>query len=102
SSAPPEGRVGAYRAALGGRFGSPPQANEAFLNQARAVMMLELDAFEVAVAFATNLASGDDEAFVRRIGSHVRFSLPDEGLRRRLWGRRLWGRYLPPTLPLGE
>jgi SpoVK/Ycf46/Vps4 family AAA+-type ATPase len=79
---------------LSRRFGSLTQANEAYLNQTRSVLMLELDAFEGAVVFATNLQRNYDAAFVRRIAFHVRFTLPDQDLR-----VRLWRRYLPETLP---
>jgi SpoVK/Ycf46/Vps4 family AAA+-type ATPase len=79
---------------LGRRFSDLSQPNEAYINQTRSTMMLELDAFEGAVAFATNLAGNYDEAFVRRIASHVRFMLPGRDLR-----LLLWRKYLPDMLP---
>jgi SpoVK/Ycf46/Vps4 family AAA+-type ATPase len=79
---------------LSRRFSTLSQANEAYINQTRSTMMLELDAFQGVVVFATNLASNYDDAFVRRIASHVRFSLPGRDLR-----ERLWQKYLPTALP---
>jgi len=57
-------------------------------------MMIELDKFQGVIVFATNLQKNYDDAFVRRIAAHVRFSLPDKELR-----IRLWEMYMPITLP---
>jgi len=56
--------------------------------------MIELDRFQGVVVFATNLQENYDDAFVRRIAAHVRFSLPDEKTR-----LRIWHMYMPDTLP---
>ena len=46
------------------------------------------------VIFATNFVSNYDPAFMRRIQYHIKFTLPDEALR-----ERLWRRYIPAKMP---
>jgi SpoVK/Ycf46/Vps4 family AAA+-type ATPase len=79
---------------LSRRFTNLSQASEAHVNQTRSTMMIELDKFQGVVVFATNLQENYDDAFVRRIAAHIRFSLPSYKLR-----VRLWQMYMPPTLP---
>ena len=79
---------------LSRRFKSLSQASEAHINQTRSTMMLELEQFQGVVVFATNLQENYDDAFVRRIAAHVRFSLPNKKLR-----LQLWQMYMPNTLP---
>lgn len=79
---------------LSRRFTNLSQASEAHINQTRSTMMIELDRFQGVVVFATNLQENYDDAFVRRIAAHVRFSLPDEKTR-----LRIWQMYMPDTLP---
>ncbi|MBA2664473.1 MAG: AAA family ATPase [Bradymonadaceae bacterium] len=64
------------------------------VNQARSVMLKELEGFDGVVVFATNLARNYDGAFVRRILGHIHFPLPDLASR-----KRLWQLYLIPELP---
>jgi SpoVK/Ycf46/Vps4 family AAA+-type ATPase len=71
------------------------QAADYGVNVSRSTLLLQLDAFEGVVLFATNLASNYDPAFVRRILAHVYFPLPDEAAL-----VRLWQYHLPSRLPL--
>jgi SpoVK/Ycf46/Vps4 family AAA+-type ATPase len=79
---------------LGKRLVEVRQSADHGVNQSRSVMLKQLEAFEGVVIFATNMAKNYDGAFVRRILGHVRFALPGEPER-----LRLWSRYLLPTLP---
>ncbi|MBN2603382.1 MAG: AAA family ATPase [Candidatus Thermoplasmatota archaeon] len=79
---------------LSQRFTNLTQANEAYINQTRSTMMIELNHFSGIVVFATNLQSNYDDAFVRRIAAHIQFQLPDITLR-----KYIWEKYLPDTLP---
>jgi SpoVK/Ycf46/Vps4 family AAA+-type ATPase len=79
---------------LGKRLVEVRQSADHGVNQSRSVMLKQLEAFDGVVIFATNMAKNYDGAFVRRILGHVRFALPGEPER-----RRLWARYLLPTLP---
>jgi SpoVK/Ycf46/Vps4 family AAA+-type ATPase len=79
---------------LGKRLTSVTQSADHGVNVSRSVMLLQLDAFEGVVIFATNLARNYDPAFVRRILAHVEFVLPDLECR-----HRLWMHYLRAKLP---
>jgi SpoVK/Ycf46/Vps4 family AAA+-type ATPase len=70
---------------LGSRLSEVTQSSDHSVNVSRAVMLSQLDAFGGLVVFTTNFPRNYDAAFVRRILVHVRFDLPDEGTRRRLW-----------------
>ncbi len=65
------------------------------MNVSRSTLLLQLDAFDGVVLFATNLAANYDPAFVRRILAHVYFPLPDEPAL-----ARLWKYHLPAQMPL--
>jgi len=82
---------------LSRRFTSLSQASESHINQTRSTMMLELDKFQGVVVFATNLQENYDDAFVRRIATHVHFYVPNEELR-----MSLWQMYMPKTLPRSD
>ncbi len=71
------------------------QAADYGVNVTRSTLLLQLDAFDGVVIFATNLASNYDSAFVRRILAHVYFPLPDEAAL-----TRLWRYHLPVRMPL--
>jgi ATP-dependent 26S proteasome regulatory subunit len=71
------------------------QAADYGVNVSRSTLLLQLDAFDGVVLFATNLAANYDPAFVRRILAHVYFPLPDEPAL-----VRLWKYHLPPQMPL--
>lgn len=71
------------------------QAADYGVNVTRSTLLLQLDACEGVVIFATNLAENYDAAFVRRILAHVYFALPDEAAL-----VRLWRYHLPRRMPL--
>lgn len=71
------------------------QAADYGVNVSRSTLLLQLDGFEGVVLFATNLAANYDPAFVRRILSHVHFTLPDQAAL-----VRLWQYHLPIKLPI--
>ncbi|ATB32109.1 ATP-binding protein [Melittangium boletus] len=79
---------------LGKRLTQVTQSADHGVNVSRSVMLLQLDAFEGVVIFATNLARNYDSAFVRRILTHIEFTLPDAECR-----ERLWSTLLPSKLP---
>lgn len=70
---------------LGKRLTNVTQSADHGVNVSRSVMLLELDKFDGVVIFATNLAGNYDQAFVRRILSHIEFELPDQECRIKLW-----------------
>lgn len=70
---------------LGKRLTNVTQSADHGVNVSRSTMLLELDKFDGVVIFATNLAGNYDQAFVRRILSHIEFELPDRECRIRLW-----------------
>lgn len=70
---------------LGKRLTNVTQSADHGVNVSRSVMLLELDKFDGVVIFATNLAGNYDQAFVRRILSHIEFELPDPECRIKLW-----------------
>jgi SpoVK/Ycf46/Vps4 family AAA+-type ATPase len=70
---------------LGARLSNVTQSSDHSVNVSRAVMLSQLDGFAGLVVFTTNFPRNYDAAFVRRILLHVRFDLPDEPTRTRLW-----------------
>jgi SpoVK/Ycf46/Vps4 family AAA+-type ATPase len=74
---------------LGKRLSSVTQGADHSVNLSRSVMLLAMDRFDGVVLFATNLAQNYDEAFVRRIQSHIRFELPDLKAREQICTRML-------------
>jgi SpoVK/Ycf46/Vps4 family AAA+-type ATPase len=70
---------------LGKRLTNVTQSADHGVNVSRSTMLLELDKFDGVVIFATNLAGNYDQAFVRRILSHIEFELPDRESRIKLW-----------------
>lgn len=64
------------------------------VNQTRSVLLTLLNDYEGMVIFATNFISNYDPAFMRRIQYHIRFDLPDEQLR-----EKLWRMYIPQEMP---
>lgn len=71
------------------------QAADYGVNVSRSTLLLQLDAFEGVVIFATNLGMNYDAAFVRRILAHIHFPLPDEEAL-----IRLWRYHLPQKMPI--
>ena len=64
------------------------------VNQTRSVLLVLINEFDDLILFASNFISNYDPAFLRRILAHVKFELPDEENR-----KKLWSMYIPQTLP---
>ena len=72
-------------AILGKRMTDIRASGDQAVNNARAVMLKELDHFDGVVVFATNLIRNFDSAFDRRIPHKIEVPLPDAETRLRLW-----------------
>ena len=81
-------------AMLGSRFSQVTQSADHAVNVSRTTMLRHLDRFAGLVVFTTNFPENYDAAFVRRILAHIRFDLPDNETRLRLW-KYLLPRELP-------
>ena len=81
-------------AILSKRVTNMTQAVDVSVNQTRSVMLMLMNEFQDFIIFATNFIENFDAAFMRRISMHVKFTLPDENCR-----RRLWQMYTPPEVP---
>ncbi|MBO8085435.1 MAG: ATP-binding protein [Marichromatium sp.] len=80
---------------LGRRLRDISQSADNSINVARSTTLIELDNFEGAVIFASNLVGNYDTAFLRRMLAHVEFRLPGPDER-----ARLWAAHIPAELPL--
>ncbi len=81
-------------AILSKRVTNMTQAVDVSVNQTRSVMLMLMNEYEDFIIFATNFIENFDPAFMRRISMHVKFELPDEICR-----EKLWRMYTPPELP---
>ncbi len=81
-------------AILSKRVTNMTQAVDVSVNQTRSVMLMLMNEYEDFIIFATNFIENFDPAFMRRISMHVKFELPDEACR-----EKLWRMYIPPELP---
>ena len=81
-------------AILSKRVTNMTQAVDVSVNQTRSVMLMLMNEYEDFIIFATNFIENFDPAFMRRISMHVKFELPDESCR-----EKLWRMYIPPELP---
>lgn len=81
-------------AILSKRVTNMTQAVDVSVNQTRSVMLMLMNEFQDFILFATNFIENFDPAFMRRISIHVKFTLPDEECR-----KKLWRMYTPPELP---
>jgi SpoVK/Ycf46/Vps4 family AAA+-type ATPase len=79
---------------LSKRLTNVTQGSEQAINSMRSQLLICLERFQGVVIFATNLFENYDKAFESRIRS-IKFSLPDENTR-----FRLWEKHLPKELPL--
>ncbi len=64
------------------------------VNQTRSVLLNILNEYTGIVIFTTNFIQNFDPAFIRRIRYQIRFELPNQELR-----QRLWEMYIPSQLP---
>lgn len=66
---------------LGRRTATLQQSYDTALNITRSVLLMELQAFDGLVLFASNLPGNYDPAFRRRILDHIEFPMPDAAAR---------------------
>lgn len=64
------------------------------VNQTRSVLLNILNDYSGVVIFTTNFIQNFDPAFIRRIRYQIKFDLPNEELR-----RKLWQMYIPRQMP---
>ncbi|MCR5833264.1 MAG: ATP-binding protein [Selenomonadaceae bacterium] len=81
-------------AILSKRVTNMTQAVDVSVNQTRSVMLMLMNEYQDFIIFATNFIENFDAAFMRRISMHVKFTLPDEDCR-----RKLWRMYTPNEVP---
>jgi hypothetical protein len=82
---------------LGKRLVNVSQSADNSINVARSTTLIELDNFDGAVIFASNLVGNYDNAFLRRMLAHVEFRLPATEQR-----EQIWRCHIPRQLPLAE
>jgi len=81
-------------ALLSKRVTNMSSSTDVSVNQTRSVLLLLISDYDDIILFATNFVSNFDPAFMRRISSHVKFDLPDEENR-----VKLWEMYIPKAMP---
>ncbi len=81
-------------ALLSKRVTNMNNATDVSVNQTRSVLLTLLNDFDGMVIFASNFISNYDPAFMRRIQYHIKFTLPNYQLR-----KKLWRMYVPPQMP---
>lgn len=82
---------------LGKRLLNVSQSADNSINVARSTTLIELDNFNGAVIFASNLVRNYDTAFLRRMLAHVEFRLPATEQR-----EMIWRGHIPRQLPLAD
>ena len=81
-------------ALLSRRVRNMENSTDTSVNQTRSHLLLKLNDYNDIVIFATNFIENYDPAFMRRIATHIKFELPDELAREKLW--RI---YIPSEMP---
>jgi ATP-dependent 26S proteasome regulatory subunit len=81
-------------ALLSKRVTNMSNSTDVSVNQTRSVLLVLINDFDDLILFATNFISNYDPAFMRRILGHIKFELPDEENR-----CKLWRMYIPQSLP---
>lgn len=79
---------------LSKRLTSITQSADYGVNITRSVMLMELERFDGIVVFTTNLIENYDSAFKRRIFASIKFGLPNEEARVKIWNLNI-GQRLP-------
>ena len=69
-------------------------ASDVSVNQTRSVLLNILNDYSGIVIFTTNFIQNFDPAFIRRIRYQIKFNLPNEALR-----SKLWRMYIPRKMP---
>lgn len=82
-------------ALLSKRVTNMSSSTDVSVNQTRSVLLTLLNDYSGIVIFATNFISNFDSAFMRRIHFHIKFELPNEELR-----QKLWKMYVPSEMPV--
>ena len=72
-------------------------SNDRHANAETAYILQRIETYDGMTILATNLSNNFDPAFMRRITYTVRFEMPDEAMRLRLWQKNL-----PPAAPRAE
>ena len=81
-------------ALLSRRVTNMSNSTDVSVNQTRSVLLVLINDYDDLILFATNFITNYDPAFIRRIPAHIKFELPDEENR-----RRLWRMYIPRKIP---
>lgn len=81
-------------AVLSKRVTDMSSSTDVSVNQTRSVLLTLMNNHKGTLIFATNFIENFDPAFMRRISSHIHFSLPDKDAR-----HKLWVKYIPDKLP---
>lgn len=81
-------------AILSKRVTNMSSATDVSVNQTRSVMLMIMNSYSDFIIFATNFIQNFDPAFMRRIARHVKFEMPDQECR-----ARLWKMYIPSQMP---
>lgn len=81
-------------ALLSKRVTNMNNSTDVSVNQTRSVLLTLLNDYSGVVVFATNFITNFDSAFMRRIHFHIKFELPNEELR-----NKLWRMYIPKEMP---
>lgn len=81
-------------AILSRRVTNMSHSTDVSVNQTRSVLLMLMNKYCGLVIFATNFIENYDPAFMRRISTHIYFSLPDIECR-----QRLWMKYIPKNMP---
>ncbi|MBQ9927311.1 MAG: ATP-binding protein [Lachnospiraceae bacterium] len=81
-------------ALLSRRVTNMSNSTDVSVNQTRSVLLVLINDFDDLILFASNFISNYDPAFIRRILAHVKFDLPDEENR-----LKLWRMHIPQQMP---
>lgn len=81
-------------ALLSRRVTNMSSSSDVSVNQTRSVLLVLINEYNDLILFASNFVANYDPAFMRRILAHVKFELPDQENR-----RKLWRMYIPYKLP---
>jgi SpoVK/Ycf46/Vps4 family AAA+-type ATPase len=82
-------------ALLSKRVTNMSSSTDVSVNQTRSTLLLLINDYDDIIIFATNFITNYDPAFMRRILGHVKFELPNEENR-----KKLWSLYIPVKMPI--
>jgi hypothetical protein len=83
--------------ALFGKRSEVRDSHDRYANIEVSYLLQRLEAYQGLAILATNIKSGLDEAFTRRLRFSIAFPKPDEACR-----RRIWQQIYPPETPVGD